>query len=147
VHAGKIETLVRIDRTAVHDTRFDTRRGDVHGEQLDQTVIDQDSVTHVNVVCEVIVSDRYLAFLLETLVNENEIVAGIDVDGSIDVADPYARTLEITEERDGTSKLIRETADERDRLAMLRVSAMREIEAGDVHSRLDQSFYRLCVRA
>ena len=101
----------------------------------------------MNVIGEMIIGDRNLAFFLEPFVNQYEIIAGVDVDSSVDVTDSYSRPLKIAEQRNRPSELGRETPDESYRLPVLRMSAMRKVEAGDIHSRLDQSSYRLFVRA
>ena len=110
-------------------------------------VVDENSIADVHVVGEMIVRDRDLAFAFETFVHENEILALLDVDRAGDVAHANARALQVAKDGDRTIELFRDAANHLDRLGVLRMRAVREVEAGDVHARIDQPADALIGRA
>src|SRR5678809_1185926 len=146
MHAGKVESLVRIDRASMHNAGFHARRSHFHCKKLDQSIVDEYPVADVHVVSEMIVRDRNLAFLLEPFMHEDEIFTGLDENCPVDVANTNARPLKITENRDWRADSFCAAAHHRYRLEMLRMRTVREVEAGHVHARVDQSFYRLVCR-
>src|SRR5262249_8271704 len=63
------------------------------------------------------------------------------------VADADARTLQVAENRDGTAHLFRNLAYQRDGRGVLVVRAVREVDSGDVHARVDETAERIAGRA
>jgi hypothetical protein len=74
--------------------------------------------------------------------NEHDVVARSDVPRREKVADSNAWSLQISQNRDRPIRFIGYPPNHRNRFFVLLVSAVRKIEAGYVHARLDKSFQR-----
>src|SRR5436190_11713698 len=114
LNAGKIQSLVALQIATIEYARLDPRIGDVKRNELDQTVIDQDTIADMDVVRELIVGDRNLTVLFFALVNEHDVLAHLEVDRVGEITDSDARALEVAEDRDRLAGFVGEATHHRD---------------------------------
>jgi hypothetical protein len=130
--------------TAVHDSRDDPRRSHLEHHELDETVVDEDPVADVHVGRQPRVGDRHLVPAGLLLRTEHDVATRLHLARGIEIADPDARTLKVSENRDRALAPGGQFTDDRDGARVLLVRSMREVDARDVESGFDQAFD--CVR-
>jgi hypothetical protein len=112
---------VALHLSTVNDARDDARRAHVEHDELDQPVIDEDAIAHVDVACEPFVRDRHLVAARCLFRAEDDIHAGLELSGGIEIANADARALQIAEDRDGATTLLAELANDRNGARVLLV--------------------------
>ncbi len=110
----------------------------VHHKELEEPVVDEDPIAGVHIERERVVCDGDLAGAGEVLGNQHHFIARLEQKGAGQLADPDPRTLEITQDRDRLAARGGGATHSGDRFGVLRVRPVREVDAGDVHPRVDQ---------
>src|SRR5687768_1597945 len=106
----------------MQDARGDARLLDIDDNQLEQSIVDENAITGVQVFCEPLIGDRDLVRMRDLFFRrEDDFASILELNGPFEVADPDARTLEIAENRYRTFELVGHRADESNRLRVLLV--------------------------
>ena len=144
IDVGDVDALALADLAVVLDDAVDVGALDVVDLQVDQAVIDQDVGAGLDLVGEVQVVEGDVAGVAEVLLGgglggHDDRVAGGDGDllVALEQAGADLGALGVEQESDGGLELGGDTADALDATVVLLVGAVREVEAGDVHARLD----------
>ena len=107
-------------------------------DEIEQAVVDEDAVPDFDIGRQLTIGDRNIARPRDCLRSEDDVASLEQHDRGGKVTDADARSLQVTENRDRASNLLRQRADGTDHLRMLFVRPMREVDSSDVHSRRDE---------
>ena len=144
VDVGHVDALALADQAVVLDDAVHVLAIDGLDLEGDQAVIDQDegALLDLGGKREVIEGDVLrgaVELLGRGLGGHDDLVAGLD--GDLLAVDEQAGTdlgaLGVEQDADGHAELLGNAADTLDATVMLVIGAVREVEAGDVHARLD----------
>jgi hypothetical protein len=133
--ARKVHALVVADHAARGDATHDVLAPHLLDVQRDPAVVDQDAIPDLHVLPEAAVGDaRPLGRPLHRLRRQGEPVAAAQHHAAAgERAQADLRPLEVLEDRDGLPDPDLHGSDALDRLLVLRVGAVGEVQAGDVH--------------
>lgn len=138
--AGEVEALVVGDHAAFDDGGADpgaVHRGHFQG---DLAVVDEDALTDGDVSGEARVGGTaHVAVALGLLDGDGELVSAFKQYGTFaEASQADLRTLKVGQDADAAARLVGRFANALIALLVLGVGAVAEVEAGDVHSGLDQ---------
>jgi hypothetical protein len=124
---------------ALRHARTDVLSLDRRDLEDDPTVVEHDPVADRDVGCEPLVRDRNLFFVAFSIpFDEREVGPRRELEGAVEGAGPDLRTAEILQDRDRLLLGFARFSKSREPRTVLGVGAVREVEARDVHSGVDQ---------
>jgi hypothetical protein len=123
----------------VQHTRRDAISRHVENEEVQQAIIDEDPVADVDVLGERLVRHRDVSRPLRSLGDEHDVGALGEGHRGGQVADPDPRSLEIGENRHRSLQLVGQPSHDRDRLGVLLVRPVGEVDPGYVEPFLHES--------
>ena len=110
---------------------------------FDQPIIDENAVADLHVAAEPLVGGGELAARRVLAGDEHDVLTVLHLARRGEIADADARSLQVAEDGDRASQLGGGRAHQLDRLGVLLVRAVGEVEAGDVQPRLHETAQRL----
>ena len=134
-HAGEVHALVRADEPADDHRARRATPLDVVDTQPHEPVVDQHLVSGLEHVPDHRRRDRELAVGCSLLGADPDLVASVEDNRLLQLADAELRALQVRDERDRTPDLGRDLAHEPGPLGVPLVRAVREVEAHGVYAR------------
>ena len=154
VDVGDVDALALADDAGVLDDAVHVLAVDALDLEVDQAVIDQDVGARGDLGGEVQVVERDVGGVAQPVLagglrGHDDLVAGVDGDLGVvlEQAGADLGALGVQQDADGHAELAGDAADALDALVVLLVGAVREVEAGDVHARLDHLAERIVAVA
>ena len=144
-HAGDVHTLVRLDQPARDDLAVRSGAVDALHAQPDVTVVDEDLVAGFEHRPEHVGRDREVVGAAGVLSRDHDLLAALEEGGSVELADPDLRALQVGDQRERAPDRCLHGAHAARAPLVLVVRPVGEVEPNSVHARVDERSERLLV--